>query len=127
MSDKKAFFEEQIKAQQPKPVKKTWKTTGNSGGGVSGYEGKYKAKPDLGYVFTFFSLSLSLSLVKKQPSLLPSTLSFQRLLIFFAGSLVTDLLLPRRVWPIFPKRTPTHQCLSQYLSFFCYLYSLSKT
>lgn len=48
MSDKKAFFEQQIKDQQPKPIKKTWKTTGNSGGGHTGQDGKYKAKLDLG-------------------------------------------------------------------------------
>jgi hypothetical protein len=48
MSSKKAFFEQKIAEQKPKPLKKTWKPTGNSGGGHTGHDGKYKGKLDLG-------------------------------------------------------------------------------
>jgi len=42
-SNKQAFFEQKIKEAAPGPQpKKTWKTTGNSGGGHTGHDGKYR-------------------------------------------------------------------------------------
>ena len=43
---KAAMFEQKANDQKPKPIKKTWKSTGHGGG--NNREGAYKSKLDLG-------------------------------------------------------------------------------
>jgi len=42
------IWEDYFFSWNQKPIKKTWKNTGHTGGGHTGHDGKYKAKLDLG-------------------------------------------------------------------------------